>query len=174
MKKILYAFLVLFVLLCAACLEEDVVGPGSDASASSSSGGFSSSSSSSPTTTRLTIASQVSSGEIDLVYWYDADNDKWYFGEDAVWDYILEQYVPGFKPGSSHTREVDPGSSAVYFYFTVSATRYRTVETVALAAGQQKTFTFQDTTQIVSMGRPLGEAITVRQLLEKHKPPLMK
>ena len=93
---------------------------------------------------------------------YDLDFVKWNgvdFGDDSVWDYNLGYYVTGISGYGSSTRDVSKGSDYVYFYFTDSATKYRTTALVTVGTWEDATFTLYGST-LITTARITGSSQT--------------
>lgn len=95
----------------------------------------------------LTIINN-SSHDIDRIEWI-VNGEEYWFGDDSVWDSTLSKYEVGIAINSSSTRDVEAGSSYIYFNFADDAQRYRTSEKVAIEARHDATFTFDDSTTVV-------------------------
>jgi hypothetical protein len=72
------------------------------------------------------------------------------FGTVSVWEPLLSRNVRGLNPGYQDTQVVSPGGDYVYFEFPGDVTDYRTVEYVTINRGDDYTFTFYNSTTIVS------------------------
>ena len=99
----------------------------------------------SPDDTKLTIKNNTTSTKINLVSWNGT-----YFGDDDIWDDVLNKYVKGINPGGSQsTREVSAGSGYIYFWFSTGGSEYRTSSSITVSEGESMTFTFTDSTSVV-------------------------
>ena len=72
------------------------------------------------TCTMITIFNKTSF-DLDLVSWSVVS-----FGDDLVWDVVLNDWVEGISSMSSSTRNVNSGMYPLYFYFALGGPQYRT------------------------------------------------
>jgi hypothetical protein len=93
-------------------------------------------------TTTLTIINNSS---------YHLLSVKWnniYFCPDEVDNHILGEKTLGMRSGNSETLDVEPGTSAVYFYFDNIVYQYRTYDIITVSKGKNVKFTFIDETLV--------------------------
>jgi hypothetical protein len=109
--------------------------------------------------TTLTIENQ-SSAELDFIDWTDQSGETFYFGRTLVWDPILSSWEYGLSYNDSDTVEVGSGADYVYFFFSTSSVGYRTAQVVSVDRFEEATFTFYDSTLIVSREAGSGGTTT--------------
>ena len=110
--------------------------------------------------TFLTIGNQ-SSFVLDLISW-----SGYWFGQDWVWDEILQDYTWGMNPGSSDTQEVVAATAPIYFWFAAGGPLFCT-DPVTVPRGKHTTFTFTDSTIVYEVtvegaGKAIAEDLTSR------------
>lgn len=96
--------------------------------------------------TELTIKNN-SSYNLDLISWNGT-----YFGEDQVYDYVLQEYATGILAGNSSTKEVSAGAAQINFFFASGGGKYVTQTYVTVDDGDSETFTFTDSTLVDQAG----------------------
>ncbi len=101
--------------------------------------------------TKLEITNNTSF-DLDLIRWIDEDGDTERFGTDRVWDYVLDQYLDGMRPGGSDEKDVDPGDSPIYFWFAAGGPEYKTVDWIEVEKRKSESYTFRDSTVVVVSG----------------------
>ena len=101
--------------------------------------------------TKLKIDNNTSY-DLDLISWVDDDGTAYWFGNDLVWDYVLDEYLEGMHPGSSDEQDVNPGNSPIYFWFALGGPEYRTEEFIKVEKRKKESYTITDTTVVMPAG----------------------
>lgn len=89
-----------------------------------------------PQSTQLTIGN-ATGYPLELVNW-----NGYYFENDSVWD--VDGYYPVLLDGTSVTRNVNPGTKRISFYYVNNTTKYFTYEVITVPSGQHMYYTFTD------------------------------
>lgn len=101
--------------------------------------------------TKLEITNNTSF-DLDLIQWIDEDGDTEWFGTDRVWDYVLNKYLDGMRPGGSDEKDVDPGDSPIYFWAAAGGPEWRTVDWIEVEKNKSESYTIHDSTLVVELG----------------------
>ncbi len=101
--------------------------------------------------TKLEIVNNTSF-DLDFIRWIDEDGQPEWFGTDRVWDYVLNQYVDGMRPGGSDENDVDPGNSPLYGYAAIGGPEFRTITWIEVEKFKSESFTIRDSTLVVELG----------------------